>query len=597
MKIIKKKTIIPIILLVLAVGCTVGGTVIPADLTANCEKADKLIQEGKYPEARSLFEECVKKYVARYPRLYCSIGSTYWAEQNLEKALESFKKAAELIPEDPDIQVRLGVLYSELSRKKESEPGGGDEAERTFLKKEAEQAFRKAEKLGSTSHWCLAELAGYELRRGKFNSAAGFLDKAHENFTRAAGFLDKAIAAARNVLSKDLPQTAKKEIQAQLDGCLLRRAMLAQDIEKDFSYARILLSEYLGRHEDDVHVWEEYVRLLIMAAREEEALAKLSAAIDRLPAEHGLFMLKIEIMMRLDMGAQALDEIEKKLTKEPEKLPLHMVKARVLAALEKIKEAKAHLEELKSKYPDAPEVVWYSSMLLLREGEHDKALNAIGKALEKHPGNLNLITLASSAYLMRRDTDGLITFLEGRIEHIKHPKNLEWLKKNIEYLKHRPPGKRALPDEITEENFLKLDTKSRKQALEKMLASRLIFEQHVKVYLKAAEDADAIVRTYALKGLALSGRTKETLAAIQSSLSDADENVRAQAISCYQYWGSKEFAGLVLPFLSDKSEYVREVAIGALRHLTGKHFGFDPSANPEKRAQVVKRWRKYLEKK
>ena len=82
-----------------------------------------------------------------------------------------------------------------------------------------------------------------------------------------------------------------------------------------------------------------------------------------------------------------------------------------------------------------------------------------------------------------------------------------------------------------------------------------------------------------------------------SDLQDPNPSVRVMAIK----WAGDNKVSSAVPqlvdFLQDEDRAVRFYAIEALRRITGTDNGYDYKANPERRAEAVKRWREYIKAK
>ena len=56
-----------------------------------------------------------------FPQAHEELGNALLAQNNPDKAIESFRKAIELNPENPSSLIKLGKIYSALGRKEEAE--------------------------------------------------------------------------------------------------------------------------------------------------------------------------------------------------------------------------------------------------------------------------------------------------------------------------------------------------------------------------------------------------------------------------------------------------------------------------------------------
>jgi Tfp pilus assembly protein PilF len=83
-------------------------------ISAEIKKAADLMQGGKAPEARKIYEDILAKYPQAQPpfraQVYGAIAQTYVAENNAAQAAEQLKKATETDPSNTDLQVVYGEM-------------------------------------------------------------------------------------------------------------------------------------------------------------------------------------------------------------------------------------------------------------------------------------------------------------------------------------------------------------------------------------------------------------------------------------------------------------------------------------------------------
>jgi predicted Zn-dependent protease len=90
------------------------------ELQAEMQKAVALQKEGKIVEARQAIEKLLEKYPAAF-RLNAFIATTYQAEKNYDKAIESMKIVVEKEPADLDLKLYLAELYTDKGDKAEAQ--------------------------------------------------------------------------------------------------------------------------------------------------------------------------------------------------------------------------------------------------------------------------------------------------------------------------------------------------------------------------------------------------------------------------------------------------------------------------------------------
>jgi len=97
----------------------IQGLVVKATVAAEAKKADKLLQEKKYGEARAILEKIVADNPEAYI-LYKNIGNTYFNEENYEPAIKSYMMVYEKAPERADVIAALANAYNNLGQTDEA---------------------------------------------------------------------------------------------------------------------------------------------------------------------------------------------------------------------------------------------------------------------------------------------------------------------------------------------------------------------------------------------------------------------------------------------------------------------------------------------
>jgi len=97
----------------------IKGLVIKATMFAEAKKADQLLQEKKYAEARVVLEKIIADEPQAYV-LYKNIGASFFAEENYEEAVKAYMKVYEKTPERADIVAAIANSYNNLGNKAEA---------------------------------------------------------------------------------------------------------------------------------------------------------------------------------------------------------------------------------------------------------------------------------------------------------------------------------------------------------------------------------------------------------------------------------------------------------------------------------------------
>jgi tetratricopeptide (TPR) repeat protein len=97
----------------------IKGLVVNNTIFAEAKKADQLLQQKKYAEARAILEKIIAEDPQTYV-LYKNIGSTYFAEENYEEAIKAYMKVYEKTPERADVVAAIANSYNNLGNKAEA---------------------------------------------------------------------------------------------------------------------------------------------------------------------------------------------------------------------------------------------------------------------------------------------------------------------------------------------------------------------------------------------------------------------------------------------------------------------------------------------
>jgi tetratricopeptide (TPR) repeat protein len=95
---------------------------------AAIEKANGLLAQGKFAEARASYEEGMSKLEDKslHPAIYRAIADSYYKEGKTNEAIDTLKKSLEIAPNDPDtLQLMVNLLAS----------AGREEEAKTYMAK------------------------------------------------------------------------------------------------------------------------------------------------------------------------------------------------------------------------------------------------------------------------------------------------------------------------------------------------------------------------------------------------------------------------------------------------------------------------------
>jgi len=112
------------------------------------------------------------------------------------------------------------------------------------------------------------------------------------------------------------------------------------------------------------------------------------------------------------------------------------------------------------------------------------------------------------------------------------------------------------------------------------------------ILVDALGDPDPAVRATAQRVL-VQQKSERVVPHLLKQLESVSALARLQAVSGLAAFGQPRFAHHLIKALEDPAKMVRERAVRVLRKLTGRRFGFEAGAPPERRAEAVALWQRW----
>jgi predicted Zn-dependent protease len=97
----------------------IKGMVIKEGVAAEVKKAEKLLDEKKFADARAILEKIISNNPDTYV-LYTIIGNSYFAEEDYEKAIEAYLKVFEKAPDRADTIAAIANSYNNMGKRDEA---------------------------------------------------------------------------------------------------------------------------------------------------------------------------------------------------------------------------------------------------------------------------------------------------------------------------------------------------------------------------------------------------------------------------------------------------------------------------------------------
>jgi tetratricopeptide (TPR) repeat protein len=90
-----------------------SATPFAADLPAAFDSANKLYEQGRFPEAASAYETILQSgHVS--PALYFNLGNALFKGGDIGRAVAAYRHAGRLVPRDPDLQANLQFVRNQI---------------------------------------------------------------------------------------------------------------------------------------------------------------------------------------------------------------------------------------------------------------------------------------------------------------------------------------------------------------------------------------------------------------------------------------------------------------------------------------------------
>jgi tetratricopeptide (TPR) repeat protein len=77
-----------------------------ADISNGFDTANKLYEEGKFPQAASAYEKLIQSGAVS-PAVYFNLGNAFFKSAQLGRAIAAYRDAARITPRDPDVRANL----------------------------------------------------------------------------------------------------------------------------------------------------------------------------------------------------------------------------------------------------------------------------------------------------------------------------------------------------------------------------------------------------------------------------------------------------------------------------------------------------------
>ena len=349
------------------------------------KRGEELLAAGKYGEAELEFKTA-QQTPQPQPRALVGLGEVYFNQGRLDRAAAFFSKAKELLPDDVDVRLRLGMCQLSLRQPAEARSAARFVLERRPADPEAPllladscQNAPEAEEArailtglpspASQGAPSLVAQAMLALKEKRFEEAEALL-------ARSAGEKYYATHAARALLhiSRDEAEKADAALQAVAETAPNRvmhevRWAAYKVQRKDAAGARRILEGVVGRRPD-------YVPALLALAQLENGEGKADAALE----------LARKAVATEAFSAEAI-----------------LLSGQILLAREEWDAALVEFERLLSYFPRNPLAHHYIARVFVGKRDLNRAITSLTSAIELDPTFIPSVILFSQLHLRKND--------------------------------------------------------------------------------------------------------------------------------------------------------------------------------------------------
>ncbi|MFA4839416.1 MAG: tetratricopeptide repeat protein [Candidatus Neomarinimicrobiota bacterium] len=430
--------------------------------------------QGDYAMATLEYQDALQ-YDTTSSTIYLSLGKAYLNVGKFDRGADALKKAVQRNPSDPEAREILAQVlfltgktkeaqreYEILARERPNDPEIQFQIAAIYLKNNqpdrALKIYAAVFAADSTRLDALEKAAEIAFLQKDFKQAANFFDilikhapenidyiKGRADLAIMNGDLNTAIDLTKQVLTLDPQNFANRE---RLGDILSR----SDRFEEADSYLRMMIESY----PDSIDSYENLSMLLMRQQRYPDAIDFLRIALEKFPNSPVFLMLQGSCYFSMKNYTLAEPPLAAALQTEPKNVQAQHMLANVWETIGKYDLSDSLYDEIIRDNPDDDVALNnHAYSLAVRGISLEKALNMIGRALQKEPDN--------SSYL---DTKGWVLYKLG-----KSREALPWIEKalatekeNPEVLEHLGDIYQSLDDRGKAEEFyrraLKIDTEN-----------------------------------------------------------------------------------------------------------------------------------------
>ena len=382
-------------------GCTAK-----AKKTYHLQKANRYFDAGQYDQAEVEYMNVLRND-RENAQAIGRLGTIYFEEGRVQRAVPFLFKASELATNDLDLRLKLGSFYLVAGKMKEARAEADfvlarrpqDERAPLLLVASSESPkVLEATKQRLQSLSAKADSAALEVALGSIALRARDLMAAETNFKRAQTLNPKFSAAWSALGTIYMAQTNL----TQAETALKTAAELAPD-----------------RSEEKV----QYAKFKALNGDLATSKSLLQAMIKKTPDYIPPLMALANIAVAETENDDCIALLNKILARDPDNFEAQLLYGQVKLAQGKIAEATLGLERMAKNYPQAPSVHYQLAVAYLAENDADKATKSLNKAIALNPDFFQATLLKAGLQIRTGNADLAVTALQQVIR--KSPQILQ----------------------------------------------------------------------------------------------------------------------------------------------------------------------------
>jgi tetratricopeptide (TPR) repeat protein len=314
--------------LALALLGTVGaGCVKQAKASRHLARGNRYSKAERYDKAEIEYL-LVLRSAPQHPTVIRQLGFLYYEEGRLPQAFSFLRKAAELVPDDPEVQLKLGLLNLAFRRLKDAREAAAWVLAKQPLNDQALLLLAEAATTNEARELSqrLAQLPEDLRRRANCHLASGLLAAVQQDLAKAETEFRAAVAAdpkssdaqatlARLYLMKNDRAQAEATLKKAVEQAPLRSTLRLMYAELQVrggaqAEAQRQIEEITRKAPDYLPAWTFLSQLAFARGRTEECATLVNAILARDPGNHEALLLRGNLLLAKGDGTDAIAHFE-----------------------------------------------------------------------------------------------------------------------------------------------------------------------------------------------------------------------------------------------------------------------------------------------